>query len=195
MNIIKAFLIEGAIILVLSGISLFALSYFKIIDLTKIISIPQLMTSKQNSSVLVTQCSVPTPKPAFGLAEKMFFKDQKDLQTILESNTASSTPLHFASYFSEFEGKIVSINTAGGVDVDTNRKYKIRIVIGFSKGSQTVTELFSDNDLPKLKVFDSSKKPIAITDLKTNDSIVVRLNASAVYNVPDNLIEAIITKK
>lgn len=186
-SVIKTFAIEIGIILVLTAIVLFILSFLKVIDI-KVLFAPQ-----ENASQVSTVINSPNKnqfRPGNATSSAQNNPDIQNLRLI-----AKSKALHFAQTLSEFEGKINSIETNGGEDSATKRKYEVRMELAIGSESATIVYLIPKEAMDKVKILDSKKEKLALQDIKVGDSVVIKTNVGALRQYPDNFNEVVITKK
>lgn len=185
--VIKTLAIEIGIMLVLSAIVLVVLNFLKVIDVRTLFE-PQPSVSKvavaNNSSV---QKKIGSAKNTNSM------QNNPDLQNLrlLSKNKA----LHFAQILSEFEGKIKSIETNGGEDVVTKRKYEVRMELNIGSESAAIVYLIPKEAMEKVKILDSKKEKLAFQDIKAGDTVTIKTNVGALRQYPDNFNEVVITKK
>lgn len=169
-----AFIVEGLIILV-------------IIIVVVIIFKSGILTNSNKSSKTI--------KPVPTLSQTVFQNrvSQSDAQENIEVITKNKA-WHYAEFNYEFEGKILQIDTNGGTDETLNTPYKVRLIVGLGKGTDKTVVLFSLESMSKLKIVDSAKNSLAITDLKVGDRVVIAANTSTLRKYPNSLNSAKITK-
>lgn len=185
--VIKTFVIEIGIILFLSIVILVVLNFLKVIDI-KALFAPQPSVSK----VSVVNKSPVQKKP--GSAKKTNnAQNNPDLQNLrlLSKNKA----LHFAQTISEFEGKIKSIETNGGEDNVTKRKYEVRLELGIGSESATTVFLIPKEAMDKVKILDSKKAELVLQDIKVGNIVIIKTSVGTLRQYPNNFNEVVIAKK
>lgn len=180
----KTLAIEIGIILILTSIVLGVLNFLKVIDI-KALFAPQ----PSAPSVAVVNKS-PVQKQFRPANSTQNNPDLQNLRLI-----AKSKALHFAQTLSEFDGKIKSIETNGGEDSVTKRKYEVRMELNIGSESATTVYLIPKEAMEKVKILDSNKEKLALQDIKVGDAVTIKTNVGALRQYPDNFNEVVITKK
>lgn len=184
--ILKTFAVEIGIILSLTIVVIATLNYLKIIDIKVLFSPqPDIVQKSENnispSPKLSSTRSANTVQNNPGLSQ---------LQ-LLSKNKA----LHYAQSLTEFEGKIKTIDVAGGVDGASNRSYQIRLELNIGTESATFLAMYPKEAMEKVKILDSNKKALTIKDLKVGDFVIIKTNLGTLRQYPNNFNEVVITKK
>jgi len=183
----KTLAIEIGIMLFLSVIVLVVLNFLKVIDI-KALFAPQPSVSRV--SVANNSPVKEKHRPANSSNSAQNNPDLQNLR-LLSKNKA----LHFAQTISEFEGKIKSIETDGGEDSATKRKYEVRMELNIGSESATIVYLIPKEAIQKVKILDSKKEKLALQDIKVGDTITVKSSVGTLWQYPHNFKEVIITKK
>ena len=185
---LKTFLMEIGIVLVLVVVTLVELQYFKVVDLGKFFPkefAPQSQQVQQKPVSNLVNVPSSTVDPRFQAIKKI----QQEVTLIAKNNA-----LHSALFLIEFECRIMSIDTAGGVDKDSNLLYKVRLVVNVGKGKDTSTILYSKESISKVKILDADHNILGFSDLKKGDFITIKTNLGILNQYPNNINESIITK-
>lgn len=185
--VIKTLAIEIGIILFLSIVILVVLNFLKVIDVRALFA-PQ--PSVPNVSVVNKS---PVQKQFSSANSTNSAQNNTDLQNL--RLIAKSKALHFAHTLSEFEGKIKSIETTGGEDVVTKRKYEVRMELNIGSESATTVYLIPKEAMEKVKILDSKKEKLVLQDIKVGDAVTIKTNVGALRQYPNNFNEVVITKK
>ncbi|MDO8269579.1 MAG: hypothetical protein Q7T54_02810 [Candidatus Levybacteria bacterium] len=185
--VIRTLAIEIGIILALTVMVLFALNFLKVIDL-KALFAPQASVVKIPSVNKSPQQNQFRPGNATNSAQNNL--DFQNLRLI-----AKSKALHFAQTISEFEGEIKTIETNGGEDNATRRKYEVRIELNIGSESATTVFLIPKEAMEKVKILDSKKEKLTTQDIKVGDKVIIRSNVGALRQYPNNFNEIVITKE
>ncbi len=187
-GILKAAIIEIAIILILTSIVIFMLNFLKIIDIYALFARKPNFQPSQNAKIK------PNSFDNQRLSQKQNYiklnPAQPDLN-IVSRNKA----LHMAQNISEFEGKIITIDLNPEVDTATKASISAKLVVGVGKGSESATLLYPTLAMDKIKVVDSLKKVISLKDLRVGDKVTVRTNTGTLRAYPNNINQVLITKQ
>ncbi len=191
MGVFRALLIEVGIVLGLVLVILVALSYLKIIDLTTIFSLNTFSPPKSEQNVIPIQI-VTKPVASSSVNNTLLNSLATHQQEILKLN--DNKALRLTRFITEFEGKIVLIDSNGGVD-EQGREYKVRFVFAIGEKGETMPVLVSQQGISDLKIYDAKRNLINLTDLKKDDVVYVKVADGVLSDYPKNFREVQITKK
>lgn len=180
------FLIELAVILFLSGIVIALLNYLKIIDLAAF------FTSQQMSNI---QVQAPN-KTQTQSAQSGNSQPMQTVQNLSQPNLnliIKTKSIRLAQTISEFDGKIISIDTTGGKDERTGASYSAKLVIEVGAKDEPVTLFYSQKAIDKIKVQNSAKKVLSLKELVPGEKVRLRTNTSLLRPYPNNVNEVLIT--
>lgn len=188
-SFIKGMLIEGLIILILTGVVIAVLNFFNIIDLKA------LFVSQVNN---VTLKNTPGNIP---VQQNVILSNKNESVSLTHPDYAQpnisvaskNKALHYSQILSEFEGKILDISTKPGLDPDTKASYSAKLIVGV--GVDKITLFYPQQALDKITVQDATKKNMSMGDLKVGDAITVKTNTGILRNYPNNINAILITKK
>jgi len=181
-------LVEIAIILALTVIVVFALNYFKLINIGLLFSPEASLTNASSDQNALENKSAVVPSPV--VLQRRANPALPNLQLI-----AKNKALHNEFQAFEFEGNIDNVSSTPGIDRDSKIPYAARIVVGIGTQSAQVNLDYPKSALSKIKVADSQGKKLEFTDLKKGDSVVIRTVLSTYLQYPNNYFGVTITKK
>lgn len=191
MGVFKALLIEAGIVLGLVLVVLVALSYFKVIDLTSVFSLSTFSPPKNEQNVIPIQI-ITKPIAPDKTNNNLLSTLVKHQQDILKLN--GNNVLRLSRIVTEFEGKIISIDSGGGVDPE-GQEYKVRFVFSIGNKGDVMPLLVSEQGISDLKIYDPKRNLINLTDLKKDDIVIVKVTDGILADYPKNFREVQITKK
>lgn len=181
-------LVEIGIILGLTVVVVFALNYFKLINIGLLFSPEASLTNTSPGQETLQNKSAVAPSPL--VIQKQSNPALPNLQLI-----AKNKALHNEFQAFEFEGNIDNVSSTPGIDKDSKIPYAARIVVGIGTQSAQVNLNYPKAALSKIKVADSQGKKLEFADLKKGDSVIIRTVLSTVLQYPNNYFGVTITKK
>lgn len=110
---------------------------------------------------------------------------------------ATNSALISATRTERYEGKIIEIDTRGGVDENLdNFEYSVKLRIK-GKGEIPNQLLFNKTDLASIKVVDKDndrENPIKFADLKVGDNIILNSTLDLTKDINNNIVDTTIIR-
>lgn len=181
-NNFKTIIIEIIGIIGITVIVVVALNYFGVINLGVLFSSPTIKTEEKKVGV---------PQNNLEKAEGKANGSPVSSMSILSRNKA----LHYSHHVIEYEGVIKTIDTDGGIDRASKKSYQVQMFVTVGTGSAATVQLYSKDSIGNVKVINSTGKEIKLNDMKIGDLITVKNTTDSLKQYPNNLVEAVITKK
>ena len=196
---IRAIFLEVGIILLLAVLVLGVLSYLKIINLglfTKIMpnDLSKEILLSKNDSKRLDAVNPNAEKPKSGGTEGFKNADSNPVQPRLDASSYSKKVLNFAYIVTQIEGKVTSVDTVPGTDENYKLPYSVRLVIDTGSQSAGLTLLYPKEAMSKVKVINSEKNVIDISEIKVNDVLTITTNTGLGRKYPNNINSVIILK-
>lgn len=170
---LKVLIFEFGVIISFVIISIFTLSYLKIINLSPFF--PWESVRQDNNLA-------PNNLP-----------DRSTLLQTLSYNKA----LHTAYSVIEYEGTIRVIDIRGGIIPKSNLQYGLFISLNINNVNSPVPYYVGKSRMQNVQIFQRKKGkqiPMNISDLKPGDRVIMSLNTSLIQRYPDFLNQLTITK-
>lgn len=181
-NNFKTIIIEIVGIIGISVIVVTALNYFGVINLGVLFSSPTTKTEEKKAGV---------PRNKIENSEGIANSSPVSSMSILSRNKA----LHYSHHVIEYEGVIKTIDTDGGTDRASKKSYQVQMFVTVGTGSAATVQLYPKETIGNVKVVNNSGKEMKISEMKVGDLITVKNTTDSLKQYPNNLVEAVITKK
>lgn len=188
----KAIAIEATIIVALTAIVVIVLNMLKIIDIQALFShsaVSPLSSIKQNEKPTNPNGS------AVGKQNKSPILNQQASGSALPpfAPILKNKALHYGLTIFEFEGKVRTVT----LTFDEKNKSRITAVaIGLALGTdeEEILLKYPEEAVDKISVKDKSGAKLAISDLKANDNVTIKITIGIVRKYPNNYNDITITK-
>lgn len=180
------FLIEIVIILVLTGIVIFVLNYFKFINVGALLSNAPSQPLNSTESPQTTNLAQSSRQGWGGPINPAL----PNMQIVSQSNA-----LNYEFQVFEIEGRVGSIIDVPGFDPVRKIPFAVRLDVKVGTGSAQVPLLYPEQALNIIKITDSQNNKLTFQDLESGDRITIKTTLSTFRQYPDNYYGVEITKE